>query len=58
MDGIDQLKEDLRQGRVDVNRLIDVIVALERQLEAARQRIAELEKKLGGPAAPAPAKVD
>jgi transposase len=58
MDAIDQLKEDVRQGRVDVDRLIDVIVSLQRQLEAARQRIEELEKKLGGPAAPTPAKVD
>jgi transposase len=58
MDAIDQLKEDVRQGRVDVDRLIDVIVSLQRQLEAARQRIEELEKKLGGPGAPTPAKVD
>jgi|SRR5579872_914805 len=58
MDAIDQLKEDLRQGLVDVDRLIAVIVSLQRQLEAARQRIEELEKKLGGPAAPTPAKVD
>src|SRR5271167_3739366 len=58
MDAIDQLKEDVRQGRVDVDRLIDVIVSLQRQLEAARQRIEELEKKLGGPEAPTSAKVD
>jgi transposase len=58
MDAIDQLKEDMRQGRVDVDRLIDVIVTLQRQLEAARQRIEELEKKLGGPATPTSAKVD
>lgn len=58
MDAIDQLKEDVRQGRVDVNRLIDVIVSQQRQLEAARQRIEELEKRLGGPGAPSPAKVE
>lgn len=58
MDAINQLKEDVRQGRVDVDRLIDVIVSLQRQLEAARQRIEELEKKPGGPGAPTPAKVD
>lgn len=46
MDAIDQLKEDVRQGRVDVDRLIDVIVSQQRQLEAARQRIEELEKYL------------
>jgi transposase len=51
MDAGDQLKQDVRQGRIDVDRLIDVIVTLQRQLEAAKQRIAELEEKAGGPAA-------
>lgn len=58
MDAIEQLKQDVREGRVDVDRLIDVIVTLQRQLEAARQRIEELEKKVGGPASPATAKVE
>src|SRR5579862_2484656 len=58
MDAIEQLKEDVRQGRVDVDRLLDVIVSLQRQLEAAQQRIAELEKQRGGPAAPSAAKMD
>lgn len=57
MDAIDQLREDVRQGRVDVDRLIDVIVALQRQLEAARQRIDELEKK-DGLGAPTSVKLD
>jgi transposase len=58
MDAIDQLKEDVRQGRVDVDRLIDVMVSLQQQLEstrqqleAARRRSEELEKKYGGPSA-------
>lgn len=58
MDAIDQLKEDVRQGRVDVDRLIAVMVSLQQQLEstqqqleAARRRIEELEKNHRGPSA-------
>jgi hypothetical protein len=58
MDAIEQLKQDVRQGRIDVDRLIDVIVSQQRQLEAARQRIEELEKKLAGPPTAGTAKVD
>lgn len=58
MDAIERLKEDVRQGRIDLDRLIDILVSQQRQLEAARQRIEELEKKLGGPGAPSAAKVD
>ncbi len=47
MDAIEQLKQDVREGRIDVDRLIDVIVAQQKQLEAAKQRIEELEKKAG-----------
>jgi transposase len=50
MEAIDQFRQDFREGRLDVERLFDVIVALQRQLESAKQRIEELEKKLGGPA--------
>ena len=48
MNGIEQLKSDVREGRVDPSRLVDMIAALSRQLEAAKRRIEELEKKLGG----------
>jgi len=48
MDGIEQLKDDLRAGRIDALRLLDLIVSLQRQLQAAQQRIAELEKELAG----------
>jgi hypothetical protein len=58
MDAIEQLKQDVRDGRIDVDRLIDVVVTLQRQLEAARQRIEELEKKLGGPPSAPTAKVE
>jgi len=57
MEAIDQLRLDFREGRLNVERLFDVIVTLQRQLESsqrqlesAKQRIEELEKKLGGPA--------
>ena len=65
MDAIDQLKQDVREGRIDVDRLIDVIVTQQRQLEsalrelkAAQQRIEELEKNAGGPTPPGTAKCD
>jgi hypothetical protein len=55
MDAGEQLKQDVREGRIDVDRLIDVIVTQQRQLEAAlqelksaKERIEELEKKAGG----------
>jgi transposase len=65
MDAIEQLKEDLREGRINAERLLDIIAMLQRQLEttqrelkAARQRLAELEKKAGPSAARGTAKVD
>jgi transposase len=55
MDAIETLKQDVRAGRISPERLVDLVVTLQRQLQAAQQRIAELEQKLGGAAA---AKVD
>lgn len=49
MDAIETLKQDVREGRIDADRLVDLIVTLQRQLQAAHQRIEELEKRLGGP---------
>jgi transposase len=49
MDAIETLKQDVREGRIDVDRLVDLIVTLQRQLQAANLRIEELEKKIGGP---------
>ncbi len=57
MDAIEQLKQDVREGRIGVDRLIDVIVTLQRQLEAAQQRNEELEKQLAGLATPVTTKV-
>lgn len=45
---VEQFKEDVRQGRIPVDRLVDLVVVLQRQLDQARRRIEELEKKLGG----------
>src|SRR5271154_6598084 len=58
MDAIEPFKQDVRDGRIDVDRLIDLIVTLQRQLVAAKQRIEELEKRLGGPPTSPTAKVD
>jgi transposase len=58
MDAIDQLKQDVRDGRIDLDRLIDVIGTLQRQLEAAKQRIEDLEKNQRGPSSPTGTKVD
>ena len=65
MDAIDQLKQDVRAGRIDAERLLDVIAmqqrlveTLQHELKAALQRIAELENKAGPPAAPGTAKVE
>jgi hypothetical protein len=45
---VEKLKQDAREGRIDSDRLIDLIVTLQRQLQAALARIAELEKQIGG----------
>ena len=65
MEAIEQLQQDVRDGKVDLDRLLDVLVTLQRQLattqrqlQAAKQRIEELEKKQGGPSAPTGTKVD
>jgi len=48
MDAIEQLKEDLREGRIDPLRLLELYVVSQQYLHAARQRIAELEKQVAG----------
>ena len=49
---LEQLKQDVREGRVTVDQLVDLIGMLQRQLADAHRRIAELEKKLGGGGTP------
>jgi hypothetical protein len=46
---VEQLKQDARAGRVDVDRLIDLVADLQQRLQQANQRIEELEKKFGSP---------
>jgi hypothetical protein len=50
MNGIEQIKDELRKGRIDPERLVEMLAALQRKLDEANRRIAELEKKLGGAA--------
>jgi transposase len=61
MDAIEQLKQDVREGRIDVERLVDFVATLQRQvqtlqqqlqvanqqLQAANQRIEGLQKQGG-----------
>src|SRR6266581_3283808 len=50
MEDVKQLKEDIREGRIDADRLVELVVTLQRALQEAKRRIEELEKKLGGSA--------
>ena len=45
----EQLKDDIRAGRIDAERLVGLVVVLQRELRAAQERIKELEEKLGSP---------
>jgi transposase len=63
MDAIETLRQEVQDGRISIERLVDLIASQQRQLQAAhqhlqaaQQRIDELEKKLGGP--PPTAKLD
>jgi transposase len=48
MDTIETLKQDVKEGRISAERLVDLVADLCRKLEAANQRIEELEKQCGG----------
>jgi len=50
MDDVEQLKKDVREGRIAPDRLVELLVTVQRQLQEANRRIEELEKKLGGSA--------
>jgi hypothetical protein len=44
---IEQLREEVRAGRISLERLVDLIEALQRRLREAERQVAEMEKKLG-----------
>ena len=53
---LETLKQDVQQGRISAERLVDLLAsqqrtlqAVQQQLQATQQRCAELEQKLGGP---------
>ena len=48
MDAIENLKQDVREGRISADRLVDLVVTLHRELQAAKLRIDTLEKQLAG----------
>jgi predicted nucleic acid-binding Zn-ribbon protein len=50
IDDVERLKQDVREGRIPADRLVELVVRLQRELQAARRRINDLEKKLGGSA--------
>jgi hypothetical protein len=63
MDVIEQLQEDLRNGRIDPNRLVEALATVQRELQAAKQRISELEQQIAElqkqvPAPSGPAKLN
>jgi len=45
MDVNEELQEDLRSGRIDANRLVDLLGTLQRELQAVKRRNAELEQR-------------
>lgn len=48
MDEIERIKDDLRKGQLDAEKLVELLAKLQRELDAARRRIADLEKQLNG----------
>jgi hypothetical protein len=52
---VEQFKEDVRQGRIGVDRLVDLVVTLQQQLDQAKRQNEQLRQRLGGSAS---AKVD
>ena len=49
---VEQFKEDVRAGRITVDRVIELVVTLQRQLQTANERIKDLEGRLGASSPP------
>ena len=45
---VEQFKDDVREGRIGADRMVDLVVTLQHRSQQAKRRIEELEKKLGG----------
>ena len=50
MDDVQQLQEDVLAGRIDAERLVGLVVTLQRELQAAKRRIEQLEQQGSGSA--------
>ena len=48
MDAKEKMKQELREGRLDPERLVDLVVELQQALQQTQRRVAELERKLKG----------
>jgi hypothetical protein len=44
-----QLEQDVRDGKIEVGRLVELIVALQHKLEEANKQIDDLKKQIGSP---------
>ena len=49
---VEDFKEDVGAGRIDSDRLVELVITLQRELQAANRRIEELERKQGDAATP------
>jgi len=49
---VEQFKDDVRSGKITVERLVELVVGQQRELHTARQRIEQLERQLGIPSSP------
>src|SRR5438132_1199975 len=46
MDAIETLKQDVQEGRISGDRLVDLIVAVQRQLQATQQQLQTAQQQL------------